>query len=126
VLIVDDSETVRGRLAEMLAGVAGVEVAGQAASVAAARQAIAQLRPEAVILDLHLPDGNGLAVMAAARAAPPAPKFVVLTNYATPQYRQRCLADGASYFFDKSHEFERIPEALEQLARGGQGFLKVE
>jgi DNA-binding NarL/FixJ family response regulator len=102
----------------MLRGLPGVEIAGQAANVAEARQAIRDLAPEAVILDLQLPDGNGLEVLRAARRDGPVPKFVVLTNYATPQYRQRCLADGADFFFDKSHEFEQVPDALRQLAAG--------
>jgi len=41
--------------------------------------------------------------------------FVVLTNHASPQYRQACLAAGASYFFDKSTEFARIREAINGL-----------
>lgn len=121
VLIVDDSAAVRDRLREMLAGVPEVELAGLAASVAEARQAIRELTPAAVILDLQLPDGNGLAVLNAAQSLSPRPKFVVLTNYATPQYRQRCLTDGASFFFDKSHEFEQIPDALRQLASADNG-----
>jgi len=120
VLIVDDSEAVRVRLQEMVRRLPGMEVAGLAASVSEARQAITDLRPGAVILDLQLPDGNGLAVLRAARQAEAAPKFVVLTNYASPQYRRRCLADGASYFLDKSHEFEQIPGALRELAEAAE------
>jgi DNA-binding NarL/FixJ family response regulator len=116
VLIVDDSPAVRDRLQEMLAGLPEVELAGVAASVIEARDAIARLAPAAVILDLQLPDGNGLTVLKAAQELTPKPKFVVLTNYASPQYRQRCLADGASFFFDKSNDFEQIPGALRQLA----------
>jgi hypothetical protein len=39
----------------------------------------------------------------------------MLTNYPFLQYRKTCLEAGASYFFDKSSEFEKIPQALEQL-----------
>jgi len=120
VLIVDDSDYVRVRLQEIVRDLPGFEVAGAAASVAEAHKAIEDLRPGAVVLDLQLPDGNGLAILRAARRSATSPKFVVLTNYATPQYRRRCLALGASFFLDKSHEFEQIPIVLRQLAASAE------
>ena len=116
VLIVDDSAAVRERLKELVSGVAAVEVCGQAADARQALAAIRELAPQVVILDLHMPGGNGLEVLEGVRRDPARPEFIVLTNYATPQYKQRCREAGARYFFDKSHDFEKVPEALADLA----------
>jgi hypothetical protein len=45
-----------------------------------------------------------------------APKLVVLTNYSFEEYRDKCLAAGADFFFDKSDELHRVFELLENLA----------
>jgi DNA-binding NarL/FixJ family response regulator len=58
VLIVDDDEAFRSRAAAMLCG-CGYRVVGEAGSVAQARDAIGRARPEAVLLDISLPDGDG-------------------------------------------------------------------
>ena len=50
---------------------------------------------------------------------PPNTKIIVFTNYAFPQYRDRSMALGADYFFDKSREFHRVREVLATLAAGG-------
>ena len=50
---------------------------------------------------------------------PPNTKVIVFTNYAFPQYRERSLALGADFFFDKAREFHRVREVLHDLAGGG-------
>ena len=45
----------------------------------------------------------------------PNPLVIMLTNFASDQYRQKCLRLGADYFFDKSTEFERITEVLRRV-----------
>jgi len=70
-----------------------------------------------VILDLQLKQGTGLGVLKAlAPVRPAGTKVIVLTNYAIPQYRDRSLALGADYFFDKSREYDRVRNVLEELA----------
>src|SRR5688572_19792662 len=63
VLIVDDSAVVRERLASLLSSASGIDVVAEAGNVATAREAIAQATPDAIILDLGLPDGSGLQVL---------------------------------------------------------------
>jgi DNA-binding NarL/FixJ family response regulator len=87
VMIVDDSAIVRRRLAEMVGHVAHVTVAGEAGSVAEALAMIPLLRPDVVVLDLHLPDGDGVAVLEAVTRAAPAPVVVMLSNYSDDFYR---------------------------------------
>jgi CheY-like chemotaxis protein len=113
--VVEDSEIVRTRLVAMLAETRGVELAGEAASVADALARLPGGRADAVLVDLRLPDGDGFAVIRAAKALTPAPVIVVLTNYAYPELQAQGLAAGADWFLNKATEFPRIPEILQAL-----------
>jgi DNA-binding NarL/FixJ family response regulator len=115
VVIVDDSAIVRRRLAEMVGHVACVAVAGEAASVAEALERIPLLRPDVVILDLHLPDGAGLAVLESVKRTAAAPVVVMLSNYSDDLYRTWCEAAGADFFLDKAKQFDELPGILRRL-----------
>jgi two-component system, NarL family, response regulator DevR len=115
VVIVDDSAIVRHRLAEMLRHVARVTVAGEAASVAEALATIPLLRPDVVVLDLHLPDGDGVAVLESVKRIVPAPVVVMLSNYADDFYRTWCEAAGADFFLDKAKQFDELPGLLSRV-----------
>ncbi len=112
VFIVEDSPPVRKRLVAMLGTVAGIEVAGEADSVRTAVDGVLAAAVDVILLDLQLPDGNGLDVLARVKPVRPNLRVIVLSNQATPQYREASLAAGADAFFDKSHEFGRVPEIL--------------
>ena len=62
--------------------------------------------------------GSGLGVLQAASALKRPMKMVVVTNYATPDIRRKCLALGASRVFDKSSEIDALVEYCTQLASG--------
>lgn len=115
VFLVEDSAVVRDRLLKMLRAIPEVSVLGTAESPA---EAIAQIRaepPALLILDIKLKGGSGIEVLQAVRAACPDTTVVMLTNYATPIYRDRCLEIGADYFLDKTNEFQRIASILMHL-----------
>jgi DNA-binding NarL/FixJ family response regulator len=115
VLIADDSDVIVQRLITMLAEIKGIEIADQAGTVAAASKAAASLRPDVVILDMHMPGGSGLDVLKSMKHDNVTSTVIVLTNFAYPQYRKRCLQNGAEFFFDKSTEFEKVGEVLQGL-----------
>ena len=117
VFVVEDSEIVRTRLVALLAETRGVELAGEAANVADALVGMPAGRPDAVLVDLRLPDGDGFDVIRAAKTMTPTPVVVVLTSYAYPQLQAQGLAAGADWFLDKSTEFQRLPEILTSLQR---------
>jgi len=117
VFIVDDSPLVRQRLAELLIEVENVHVIGQAGTVADALIAIPQVRPDFVMLDARMPDGDGMAVLAALKHLEEPPLVGMLTNYPSEPYRTRCLSLGADYFWDKSKDLAEIPAAFRELAR---------
>jgi DNA-binding NarL/FixJ family response regulator len=112
VLIADDSAIVRERLVGLLSELPEVEIVGEARTTEEAAQSIQQLRPDVVILDIQMPGGgSGIDVLRAVKERQSAPRVIMLTNHSLPQYRDKYLAAGADFFFDKSTEFEKVIEA---------------
>lgn len=106
---------VRERLQARLAELEGVELVGQSGNAPEAIEAIRQLRPDVAILDIRMPGGNGLRVLEAVKQGDAPPVVIMLTAFAYPQYRARCLAAKADYFYDKATEFDQVFIMLEQL-----------
>ena len=81
---------------------------------------IMNTRPDVAVLDIKLADdgGSGIDVLNQVRKGLPAMKAIVLSNYATPQHIKASADAGAEYFLDKSADFERITEILEQMKSG--------
>jgi len=119
VLVADDSDLVRQRLVEMLSEMEGLGTILEATNGLEARDMILAEKPDFVVLDIRMPGRNGLDVLRDIKASNPATKIVILTNYPYPQYRNRCVEEGADFFFDKSSEFEKVIEVLEQLVNEG-------
>jgi DNA-binding NarL/FixJ family response regulator len=78
-----------------------------------------EVKPHVIILDISMPGGGGFRAIKTIKQQQPTPVVIVLTNYPYPQYRQRCLENGADYFLDKSSDFERIPELLQKIRNEG-------
>jgi DNA-binding NarL/FixJ family response regulator len=116
VFIVDDSAAIRLRLTEMLSCMENVRVVGEAKSAREAIAAILRVRPDSVLLDLNLMGRTGIDVMRSVLPQAPSIVFVVLTNHPEPQYRRACTEAGATYFLDKSREFDRVRDVIAQIA----------
>lgn len=108
VFIVDDSPIVRARLITMLDELTNVKVIGQARSGTEGLEGIEQLKPDAAILDIRMPGLSGIELLERIKRSHPSMVVIMMTNFPYQQYRERCLAAGADYFFDKSSEFEKI------------------
>lgn len=121
VFLVEDSKLIRERLEEALSASGDISIAGHADSEATALPALHGSDYDAIILDLQLRHGNGLAVLRRVRAENPGPRpmIIVFTNFATPHFREVSLRCGADYFFDKSRDYDRVREVLEGLAASG-------
>ena len=120
VFIADDSAVVRERLIEMLSELPEIEIIGQAEDGLETINSIPKLKPDVVILDIHMPGGNGIEVLRNIKKNEPVPLVIILTNYSYPQYRKKCMDLGADYFFDKSTEFEKVTEVCQQLIQDFQ------
>ena len=120
VFIADDSEVVCERLTTMLSDLPEIEIIGQAQDVPGSIESIRKLHPDVVILDIRMPGGSGIDVLEDIKKTNAAPVVIVLTNYPYPQYRKKCMALGAEYFFDKATEFEKVTEVIENLTQDAQ------
>ncbi len=117
VLIVDDSKIVCDGLQQMLTGIPGVEIAGQAHNAQDAITAISEYEPDVVILDIRLPGKSGIEVLKDIRGKKLPIRVIMLTNYPYPQYRKKCEELGADYFIDKVTEIEKVTEVIKQLVK---------
>ncbi len=117
VFLVEDSISIRERLAGLLTEIEGVYVVGEADSPSAAVDGILRTRPDSVVLDIHLLNGSGIEVLREVHPRFPEIVFIVLTNHPDPQYRRICMQAGASYFLDKNTEFATVGEVIAGSAR---------
>ncbi len=117
--MVDPSDIVRHRLLALFATLEQVTVIGQAERATQAIVALCVLRPDLVLVDIQMPDGDGVAVLGAAKRLQPAPVVTVLTNCAAAYRRLRCEAAGADLFLDTSKQFEDIPSIVRGLIEQG-------
>jgi len=108
--LVEDSPLIRHDLVATLEELADVQVVGWASGERAAVGWLADPnhQPGLVIVDLFLDDGSGLGVLSAMHQRDKPLRAVVLSNYANPEVRQRCLALGAERVFDKSGDIEDL------------------
>ena len=121
VFVVEDSAIVRERLIEMIRAVDGVEIVGEADSYGTAVEGIMASQPDVAILDISLAEGSGIDVLAHVKPRLPGLKGIMLTNYTSPQHLRASAEAGAEYFLDKSVDFERIAEILEQMIAASKG-----
>jgi DNA-binding NarL/FixJ family response regulator len=112
IFLVEDSSPVRGRLAEMLAAIPGVSIVGEAERALPAIRDILCLRPDLVLLDIHLAEGSGFDVLNAVHVAAPEIDFCMLSTFVDGPYRQLAGRLGAREFFDKGAEIERVRDAV--------------
>jgi DNA-binding NarL/FixJ family response regulator len=112
VFIADDSSEVRERIRMLLSELEKVEMIGEAENVQEAIENIRQKGPDVVILDIRMPGGNGIDVLREIEKNDQVPIIIMLTNYPHQQYRKKCMDAGADFFFDKSKEFEKVVEVL--------------
>jgi DNA-binding NarL/FixJ family response regulator len=118
VLIVDDDALVRGALRMMLSGSAGIEVVGEAGDGDEVTAALAEHRPDVVLMDIRMPRLDGIGATAALRRQPDAPAVIVLTTFDADENVLRALRAGASGFLLKDTPPARIVEAVQRVAAG--------
>lgn len=121
--IVEDSPVIRENLIATLEELAPVDVVGSADTEHAATEWLAgeRHRCDLVIVDIFLKSGSGLGVLGSVSAPASGRKIVVLSNYATPDMRRKCLELGADRVFDKSNEIDSLVTYCLRLAESQAG-----
>jgi len=100
VLIVDDDEAFREFAAQLLGG-RGYDVVGRAGGVAEARAAVGRLRPDALLLDVNLPDGNGVALATELSRDGESPRVLLTSTDSSAVTRPLLERSGATGFVAK-------------------------
>ena len=122
VFLVDDHEIVRRGVAEVLEEDPGIAVAGEAGSVAEALARVPAVRPDVVVVDMRLPDGNGAEVCRQLRLRVPSVRTLVLTSYADPEAVAAAARAGASGYVLKQVRGPALVAAVRTIAAGGTLF----
>jgi len=115
ILIADDSAQVRQSLARMITCFSHLSVVGEATNGQEALVLIRQLQPDIVVLDLEMPELSGLEVLAAIKSENLKCTVMMFTGQTEENYRQKCLAMGATHFFEKATQVSEFLTALKQL-----------
>ena len=125
--IVEDSAVIRENLVATLEELVPVTVVGFAEDEATAVDWLRQPGNDCQlgIVDIFLKKGSGLGVLQALRGSDKKLKLVVLSNYATPDMRRKCLELGADKVFDKSNEIDALIRYCERLAEGEPDVLET-
>ena len=120
VLVVDDQDLVRGGFKAILGTYEGIEIVGEARNGADAVQEAQRLRPDVVLMDIRMPEMNGIEATRAITGNPLLAKtrVLVLTTFDVDEYVYDALGAGASGFLLKDAEPDDIVEAIHIVARG--------
>lgn len=118
VLIVDDEVLVRSGLSLIVGSAPDLEVVGSCAG-GEAEQQVTALRPQVVLLDIRMPDLDGISVLRRLRALPEPPAVAMLTTFDTDEYIGTALRSGAAGFLLKDTAPDQLIHAVRVLAAGG-------
>jgi DNA-binding NarL/FixJ family response regulator len=118
VLLVDDDDLMRAGLKAVLSSDARVEVVGEAGNGRAAVERVRALRPDLVLMDVRMPDLDGIAATREITAASPDVKVVILTTFEQDDYIFGALNAGASGFLLKRSGPEELLAAIQTVAAG--------
>jgi DNA-binding NarL/FixJ family response regulator len=125
VLLVEDHRMVREALCGVLNQVTDIEVVGEAGDAHAALEQAAALRPDVVVLDIRLPDLNGIEVAARLRDAGSLAKVVALSGFSDKRFVTAMVRSGASAYVTKSAAGTELVRAIRAVA-ADQGYFSPE
>ncbi|KOG63940.1 transcriptional regulator [Streptomyces griseoflavus] len=117
VLVIDDEALVRTGFTHILNAADGIRAVA-AVSGGQAVQAVRELRPDVVLLDIRMPDVDGLTVLSELRRMPGPPVVAMLTTFDTDAYVEAALRSGAAGFLLKDTDPEQLPYLIRTLADG--------
>lgn len=120
ILLADDHETVREGLKVILNAQSDMEVVAEAADGASALAQATAIRPDVVVMDISMPNVNGLKATEALRRAAPDVKIITLTRHSDDGYLQQLLKAGVSGYVLKQSRSSELLHALRAIARGGK------
>jgi DNA-binding NarL/FixJ family response regulator len=118
VLIADDDDLMRAGLVELLSGEPEIEIVGEAATGRQAVERARRLRPDVVLMDVRMPDLDGIQATRELTRAAPDTRVVILTTFEQDDYVFGALRAGASGFLLKRTRPEELIAAVRSVAAG--------
>lgn len=118
VLVVDDEALIRTGFTHILESADDIEVVA-AVPGGEAMHMVRELRPDVVLLDIRMPDVDGLTILAELRRMPEPPVTAMLTTFDTDEYVATALRSGAAGFLLKDTDPEQLPYLVRSLAEEG-------
>ena len=118
VFLVDDHEVVRRGLVDLLSGDPELTVVGEAGSVAEAKSRIPAARPNVAVLDVRLPDGNGIDLCRDLLAAHDELRCLILTSFTDEQSMLDAILAGASGYVVKDIRGMELAQAIKEVGAG--------
>jgi two-component system, NarL family, response regulator DesR len=120
VLLADDEHLIRGAIAALLGLEEDLEVVGQAATGAEALNLARALRPDVAVLDLQLPDLDGVTVATTLHAELPSCRTMIVTSHGLPGHLKRALTGGVRGFLAKTVSAEILATVVRTVHAGGR------
>jgi DNA-binding NarL/FixJ family response regulator len=119
VYLIDDHPVVREGFARALADEPDMAVVGQAGTAGEALRETAQCKPDVILVDLNIPDRDGIELLGALRAQLPQAKLLVLSGYDDEFRVAEALRAGAQGYLVKTSKLEEVIEGIRRIATGG-------
>jgi two-component system, NarL family, invasion response regulator UvrY len=120
ILIADDHHIVRSGLKHYISSIPDIEVAGEASTGEETLIKVKQRDYDIIVLDITMPDMNGLEVLKQLKNLNPKLKVLVLTMHPEEQYASQAIKAGASGYLTKGVEPKELVEAIRRIASGGR------
>ena len=117
-LIADDHALVRAGIRALVEKIEGVTVVAEAGKGSEAKDLITELKPDLVLLDITMPDGNGFDVLLHVQKNFPETRIIVLTVHEAGEYAIRALREGAAGFLPKSAASTELEQAIQTVMKG--------
>jgi DNA-binding NarL/FixJ family response regulator len=118
VLLADDHDLVRSGIRSLLAGIADIEVIGEAGNGLDAVRLARELKPDVVLIDVSMPDLNGLDATARIVRLEPKCEVIILSMHSGESYVMEALKAGASGYLLKNASVDELCRAIRMVARG--------
>ncbi len=118
ILLADDHVLVRAGFRSLLQNLSGLEVVGEANNGSEALQRVEELKPDVVLMDVAMPELNGLEATARLTKEFPETRVILLSMHSNPEYARRAVRAGAAGYLLKTSAAAELEIAIKGVARG--------